>query len=270
MRFKTLIFALLLLGLTCGESSAQIGRRYVQQCDGGSCRLVQVDQMQPQTTTAPIATAKTPRADGLGFCSDQCSCGCNVGKKCSCGEAKTTHRKTEPLANWQTSGVLAEEDRESAMGEHYRLNGAETTRAAVVSAMTAGSGSGGIPDDSRLWRVVVIGSPALTGSVATAFDGPELAAWKGKVVVQQFRPDHWSVKDKYPLIQDPTIHIVTAEGRRLRPPFAYTSAADLAASLRKCDPNKSPGGTDSPISDDSVFWLPTAALIGLGLFLRKG
>ncbi len=28
---------------------------------------------------------KTPRTDGLGFCSDQCACGCQVGGPCTCG-----------------------------------------------------------------------------------------------------------------------------------------------------------------------------------------
>lgn len=42
----------------------------------------------------PPAAKKTPRPDGLGHCSDACSCGCSDGKSCQCGAP--TNRTTQP------------------------------------------------------------------------------------------------------------------------------------------------------------------------------
>lgn len=48
--------------------------------------LVRLPQLE--RIPAPIVKAKavkSPRADGLGYCSDQCTCGCVFGGTCRCG-----------------------------------------------------------------------------------------------------------------------------------------------------------------------------------------
>lgn len=39
----------------------------------------------PKEKVVGTSPVKSARADGLGYCSDYCTCGCNSGRKCGCG-----------------------------------------------------------------------------------------------------------------------------------------------------------------------------------------
>lgn len=57
---------------------------------------------KPEQKTVPIP-AKSARPDGLGFCSELCTCGCNAGLPCKCGQPQASVRPIRILVEHQPS-----------------------------------------------------------------------------------------------------------------------------------------------------------------------
>jgi len=59
-------------------------------CKPGACECKNCTLERTAPTAPPpgVRPKKTPRPDGLGYCSDQCACGCNQGQPCRCGSVR--------------------------------------------------------------------------------------------------------------------------------------------------------------------------------------
>jgi hypothetical protein len=147
--------------------------------------------------------------------------------------------------------------------ERFRINGKVVTRQAAFAALGCGQCPGpgpcplrpgpqpgpapprpqpNLPDDSGLLRLTVIGADADRAKVLADLDAaPELAAWKGRLVVQDLPPGHVLLTDAG-FSADPFQVIVQAppdrdgRGKVLHRQTVYGGAAQLAAALRKADP----------------------------------
>lgn len=106
----------------------------------------------------------------------------------------------------------------------------------------------GIDDDSGLLRVTVIGSETACRPVRDDFARhPALAPWRGRLVVQEYRPDHWAVQGiGLTAPGEPRIVVQSApdpEGRAVvlhaQPDYAGGAEA-LAGALRAVDPSYEP------------------------------
>lgn len=71
----------------CGCSSPESCTCTIGSCDCEIC------------AARKTAKGKSPRPDGEGYCSNQCTCGCNGGLPCRCGSAKAARLEFEPC--WQ-------------------------------------------------------------------------------------------------------------------------------------------------------------------------
>ena len=75
------------------------------RCDADACKCGQVagsrcaatcicgaplppPGIRPKEPAAPTRPAKSLRPDGFGYCSDRCTCGCNAGAPCRCGNGR--------------------------------------------------------------------------------------------------------------------------------------------------------------------------------------
>lgn len=102
-----------------------------------------------------------------------------------------------------------------------------------------------LPDDLNLPRLTVIGAASERERVLADLDGnPSLAAWKGKLVVQGYAPDHWAVRDAgFVVSGSPRIILQSppdeaGRARVLHSQGDYEGGAlELAQALRKADPN---------------------------------
>jgi len=121
--------------------------------------------------------------------------------------------------------------------EKFSIGGVEVDRRKAFEAIGAG-----VPDDSGLRRVTVIGSEAeckqVSDAIATA---PELAAAKGQLIVQCYRPDHWAVADtNFKRDGKPTVYIQAAGGKVLHRQDEWRGPAKFAEAVRKSDPSYDP------------------------------
>ncbi len=144
----------------------------------------------------------------------------------------------------------------------YRINGRNADRAEVHAALT-----GGLPDDSGLSRLTLIGAKADCDRVAGDLaNHPALAPCRGKLIVRSFAPDHWAVKDLgFKTDGKPTLYCQTPNGLVLHRQDDYEGGPEaLAEALRKADPaydpNKDP---DKRKNDPSSPFPPCAGLPGL-------
>lgn len=124
--------------------------------------------------------------------------------------------------------------------ETYRLNGAEVNKSKAFAAI----GDTGVPDDSKLQRVVIISDSAdERRKVLEDFDSsPELAKYRGKLIVQAYSTDHWHVRDVgFVKTGRPTIYVQSPTGKVLHRQEDYAGGAPrLANALRKADPSYDP------------------------------
>jgi hypothetical protein len=140
------------------------------------------------------------------------------------------------------TGVVAEHISDN----RYTYRGKECSRRAVLDAI-----EGNLVDDSATMWVTVVGPEAERRAVLKDLaDSPQLAAWKGKLRIKGYGPDHWAVKDSGFQPGKPSIHIEAADGASLWRQEDYAHGAEgLAAALEWADrrqrpdydPEKDPG-----------------------------
>jgi hypothetical protein len=105
----------------------------------------------------------------------------------------------------------------------YLVNGRETTRGAAHAAL---AGGGQVPDSTGKLRVVVIGGAAERQEVVRTFP-PE---WKGRVVLQDYAPDHWHVaRAGFHTQGKPTIYALAPTGEVLHRQDDYQGGAEALA-----------------------------------------
>jgi hypothetical protein len=132
------------------------------------------------------------------------------------------------------------------------INGRSVTTQEAIKALEAN-----LPDDARHLRVTVIGPDdsrkAVLGDLQTH---PSLAAWKGQLVVQEYGPEDWAVKGAgFHAGGTPTIYVQSPGGTVLHRQDGYGGPDELAAALRKLDPNY-----DAKKDPDRRRILPTLGL----------
>jgi hypothetical protein len=167
-------------------------------------------------------------------------CVCNPGQ-CECDHcpkecvARRQVAQTTSLHDWQIHGV---DQTKLARRECFRINGVEVSKEKGIAAISAPS----IPDDSKLQRVVVLGSTSARRQVLDDWSkSPELALFKDKAILQAYTADNWAVKDVgYTQTADPTVYVVDAGGQVLHRQEGYTGPAQLAQALRRADPAYDP------------------------------
>lgn len=186
-------------------------------------------------------------------CSPFCTCGCNQGGACPCTgrpapqppapapapeqpDESATRPPSEPLPTWATHGVAADK---IGGGEQYHLNGKAVSRQQALDALT----SGNLTDDSAKLRLTVIGTEpdrkAVVGDLRAA---PALAEFRERLLVQDYPPEHWAVRDAgFVTTGKPTIYLQAPSGKVLHRQDDYQGGAEeLAQAIRKADPNYRP------------------------------
>jgi hypothetical protein len=162
--------------------------------------------------------------------------------------------------------------------ERYQINGVAVSRSQAREALEQAS----IPDDAGRLRLTVIGDAASAQRVAGDLAAsPALAAWKDRLVVQTYPPDHWAVaRSGFFTGGKPTIYLQAPDGQVLHRQDDYSDGADgLAKALRRADPNydarKDPDLRNSWLSHldlskvPTPVWLVGAALIFLFISRKR-
>jgi len=152
--------------------------------------------------------------------------------------------------------------------EKYILSGQEVNKSHAFSAI---SGDTGVPDDSKMQRLVVLGSlQARQKVLADLAADSNLTPFKGKMVTQSYDPSHWHVKDAgYIAKVDPTIYITSPEGKVIHRQDGYEGPAKLSQAIRKADPSYDPtkdkdlNKTDPSNPNAPVNYTPHMILAGL-------
>lgn len=149
-------------------------------------------------------------------------------------------------------GLVQEKIRD---GEHYAINGRESSRQEVQQLLTRGTLGGPkpddpaptIPDNSSKLRITVIGADAERAPVLADFQNhPALAAWRSRAVVEGFEPRAWQVaRAGFVCSGRPTVYVQDASGKVLHRQDDYQGgasalAAALTAAERRADPNYQP------------------------------
>lgn len=132
------------------------------------------------------------------------------------------------------------------------INGKEVTKAQAFAAISAD-----VPNDAKTPRIVVIGDEASCTKVLTDFATlPAFASYKGKYIIQDYRPSDWPVSSGFVTSGNPTIYCETADGTVLHRQDGYDGPEKLATALgrlRKADPNYDPKkDPDASAPTDSV------------------
>jgi hypothetical protein len=125
-------------------------------------------------------------------------------------------------------------------GPSYRVGDLPTTKEGALAMLEKEKG---IPDDAGKPRLVVIGAEAECKQVVDDLAShPSLVPFKDKVVIHQYRPDHWHVTQVgYQRDGHPTIYCQAADGRVLWRLDSYQGGPEeLATGLRRLDPNYKP------------------------------
>ncbi len=123
--------------------------------------------------------------------------------------------------------------------EQYRLNGVPATREQVRKTLADQR----VPDDAGRLRLTLIGDPAATARVQGDLAGtPALAAWKDRLLVQSYPPDHWAVaRTGFKTDGKPTIYVQAPDGTVLHRQDDYRDGPDaLSQALRRADPHYDP------------------------------
>lgn len=99
-----------------------------------------------------------------------------------------------------------------------------------------------LPDPAGKIHVTVIGSDADRAAVMRDLaTSPALASRRPRLVVREYRPDHWHVADVgFKVDGKPTIYVQTEDGIVRHRQDVYQGPAPLATALRKADPQYDP------------------------------
>jgi hypothetical protein len=160
--------------------------------------------------------------------------------------------------------------------ERFRLNGIPASREQAWKALAAAP----LPDDAARPRLTVIGDPTTTAPVLDDLaHAPALAAWKDRLLVQRYPPDHWAVAQTgFVTSGHPTIYLQAPDGTVLHRQDDYADGpAGLAKAIRRADPHYDPRkdpdlrqGLFHPHLDLSKLPLPAWLLLaGAGYLLLR-
>ena len=155
-----------------------------------------------------------------------------------------------------------------ATGKHI-LNGKEVTKAEILEAL----GKPRLPDDSQWLCLTIIGSDAERRAVLDDLhSSPALAPWRDRLKVQDYSPDHWTVRDAgFKCDGHPTIYCQAPDGKVLHRQDSYRGPEALAEVLRKADPayrpEKDPDLNQTLTNVPPLVWIAGAVLL---LLLLKG
>ncbi len=123
--------------------------------------------------------------------------------------------------------------------ESYKIRGAEVPASEVYAAL---GGDANVPDDGKTARLVVLGSADARRQLLDDWSkSPLLSAFKSKLIVQAYPPEHWHVSEVgYKALGDPTIYLVDSAGKAKHLQTDYDGPVQLAAALRQADPSFDP------------------------------
>lgn len=258
-----------------GERIGTLEPRSGQWCTNGKAHLVDLVELAAPVGATKPATSERPK---------QCLCKADA---CECKDCPSDCL----LATTPVFAALPDEERLNygmdwrggADKEKCRLSGVETTKDRCIQAISAAD----IPDDSRMTRVTVIGTESERAAVLKDLEqSPELAPYRGKMVVQAYDPSHWHVRDAgFKTDGHPTIYAQQPDGKVLHRQDSYDGPARLAQALRRIDsaydPAKDPDLSKPTVKPDdgkqcnhffgiTLLAAMAAAGVGLGvLFARK-
>lgn len=157
---------------------------------------------------------------------------------------------------------------ERGQHEHYFLNGSLVSRQTAISAVT------GIPDDSKLLRLTVIGPKEAREVVVNDFkNNPMFSQYRDKVVVQDYSPDHWAVQKVGFYTQgSPVIYLQAPNGKVLHRQDDYVGGPEgLFTALRKADPNyRREGDPDLRGGENPLVLVAVILIVGcVFILIRK-
>lgn len=225
------------------------------------------------------------------LCSPACVCGCNEGRPCKC-EGSTPNRAKQPAKespkDWRTSGVESKDGSPVTSKKQIVLHsGGGKQHLSPEQARLILSENKTLPDDSRKVHLTVIGSAEKRKQVRDDLaKAPELTRLADRLLVQDYGPEDWPVKDVGFETNkgDPTIVIQSRKGGVLHAQYEYRGPAKLAEAIesalaeaaRRKDPdrdpskdpdlNKSvPGGSIVPTVIDYASKVPTGAWAAGGI-----
>ncbi|MCE9534008.1 MAG: hypothetical protein K8T89_23230 [Planctomycetes bacterium] len=133
--------------------------------------------------------------------------------------------------------------------EKHTLNGRMVHRNTFFENLAGRGGVGDIPDDSKVARLVVVGSDSARARVLADF--AKLKAWQPKVIAQGYAPDNWAISKLYPAPADPTLYVVDADGLTRGCTPGYNCGIDgLECMLARADKLRDPSGVDPSKAPD--------------------
>lgn len=162
-------------------------------------------------------------------------------------------------------------------------NGREVSKEQIFAAL----GKASLADDSGQLALTVIGPDAERQRVLSDLESAApLAAFKGKVKVQGYTPDHWAVKDAgFVTTGTPTIYCQAPDGKVFHRQDSYAGPEALAEALRKAsdsynaakDPNLNQSEIERLFSDakqqietvPAWVWLALALVVYLRFFHKE-
>ena len=213
------------------------------------------------------------------LCSDQCSCGCNDGQACRCGNARAPVGQAPEKALELPTGV---DHAKISPKARYTIGGKEAPREDAVYHVQR------LADDSAKQRLTLIGGePSVRKAVR---DGLMQEEWlKPLVLVKDYDAGHWAVaKHKCEgltmYLQEPNGTVLVREvnigaGRLsslvqklkdaiLKKPLTPTPGPDGKTPDGK-DDGKGPPAPKKPSSFHPATWAAAAGLLLLFLTLRR-
>lgn len=125
--------------------------------------------------------------------------------------------------------------------ESYYHNGRAITKESALHLM----GATGIPDDSALLRLTVIGGDSIRKQIKDdLFNDPNLKEFRQIVLLQDYPVSHWAVTGVgFDTTGEVAIYVQSPDGTVIHKQTDYRDGpAGLAAALRKADPNYRRGG----------------------------
>ncbi len=222
-------------------------------------------RLAPDVWGSPCEPPYPPPCRCCEGCRCESDCKCPQGKPCCHGCPCLYPARIEPDGTINFGLDLA---RIPPVQEHI-LNGKEVSKEELLKAI----GKPQLPDDSKWLCLTIIGPDAARQRVLEDLrSSPTLAAWKDKIKVQDYPPDHWAVKDSgFVTTGKPTIYCQAPDGKVLHRQDEYRGPEALAEVLRKADagyqPEKDPDLNKRLQSVPPVVWIAGAIVLVL---LLKG
>lgn len=172
------------------------------------------------------------------------------------------HQVEDALGQGGNFGI--ESDR-IASAPAYSISGKEATRGEVLDALRA---TANVPDDSALLRLTIIGPDDGRARVSQDLESsPDLAPWRGKLIVKSYPPNHWAVaRTGFVTGGNPTVYVQLPSGEVIHRQDDYSDGpAGLAAALRRVDPNYHPEQDQDARKSDPLAPLKSIPPWGAGV-----